>query len=198
MKIYNQLVSIFGMSFVAAGLLFGGCNDDDKLEGVDLRYEDVGKLTMKDQYTITADGKNTVDFRVKSDHPWKVYGTQDWYTISPAEGPANEVAIVKITCKANTELDDRSDIINIQSDYWVGKSFTLFQKGIAYLRADDVSESGLYHAKEEGTATFVVSANQKWTAEVVEGANWLKIVENGKYEGTDKVDNETTVKLKYV
>lgn len=197
MKIYNQLVSIFGMSFVAAGLLFGGCNDDDKLEGVDLRYEDVGKLTMKDQYTITADGKNTVDFRVKSDHPWKVYGTQDWYTISPAEGPANEVAIVKITCKANTELDDRSDIINIQSDYWVGKSFTLFQKGIAYLRADDVSESGLYHAKEEGTATFVVSANQKWTAEVVEGANWLKIVENGKYEGTDKVDNETTVKLSF-
>ena len=64
MKIYNQLVSIFGMSFVAAGLLFGGCNDDDKLEGVDLRYEDVGELTMKDQYTITADGKNTVDFRV--------------------------------------------------------------------------------------------------------------------------------------
>ncbi len=194
MKKYTKLMSL-GISLVFAGLFFGACSDDDNLEGVDLRYEDVGKKTMQDLYTIGANDQTPIEFRVKSDHSWKVYGSQDWYSISPNEGVADEVATVKIVCKENTELDDRRDEIKIQSDYWIGKTFTLLQKGIAYLRAD-VSESGLQKEKESGTATFVVAANQPWTAEVTEGANWLQITENAS-GGANKVDAETTVKLSF-
>lgn len=194
MKKYIKLMS-WGISLLLAGSFFGACSDDDKLEGVDLRYEDVGEKTMQDLYTRGANDQTPIEFRVKSDHAWKVYGSQDWYSISPNEGVAGEVATVKIVCKENTELDDRKDEIKIQSDYWIGKTFTLLQKGIAYLRAD-VSGSGIKKEKESGTATFVVAANQPWTAEVTEGANWLLIAENAS-GGIDKVDAETTVKLSF-
>lgn len=195
MKKYNQLISLLGISLVFASSFLTACSDSDTLEGVDLRYEDVGKLTMQDLYTVGANDETPIEFRVKSDHPWRVYGSQDWFSITPSEGVANEVATVKIVCKENTELDDRKDEINIQSDYWIGKTFTLIQKGIAYLRAD-VSESGLSKDKELGTVTFKVAANQPWTAEVTEGSDWMEIVENPS-GGANKVDAETPVKLSF-
>lgn len=194
-KKYNKLMSLFGISLVFAGAFWGACSDNDNLEGVDLRYEDLGKQTMQDLYTVGPNDQTPIEFRVKSDHPWKVYGSQDWYTITPSEGVANEISTVKIVCKENTELDDRKDEIKIQSDYWIGKTFILFQKGIAYLRAG-VSEAGVQKDKELGTATFTVAANQSWTAEVAEGKEWLKIVENPS-GGADKVDTESIVKLSF-
>lgn len=195
MKKYNQLISLIGISLVFAGSFLTACSDSDHLEGVDLRFEDVGKLTMKDLYTVGPNEQTPIEFRVKSDHPWKVYGSQNWFSITPSEGEAKEVSTVRIVCKENTELDDRKDEIKIQSDYWIGKTFILLQKGIAYLRSD-VPESGLLKDKESGTATFKVAANQSWTAEVTTGADWMEIVENPS-GGTNKVDAETTVKLSF-
>lgn len=195
-KKYTQLKSLLGILLAFAGLFIGACSDNDKLEGVDLRYEELGKLTMQDLYIVDAIGQPSIQFRVKSDHPWKVYGSQNWYTITPNEGAANEVSTVQIVCKENTELDDRQDVINIQSDYWIGKTFTLFQKGIAFLNTD-VPEYGILKDKEEGTATFKIFANQSWKAEVAEGADWMRIVGETS-GGTEKVNTETPLTLSFV
>lgn len=190
----KKIIYITGLlSLIFIGLALNSCDSNDKLYGVDLRYEESGKKIVKDLYIVDAKGSSTLEFRVKSDHPWRIYGSQDWYTITPAEGVADEVATVSIVCKENTELDDRIDTIRIQSDYWVGKKFTLLQEGIAYLNTD-VGAAGLLQDKEEGTASFTVLANQPWSIEVTEGSNWLSIVENSS-GGEEKVDSETEVKL---
>ncbi len=41
---------------------------------------------------------------------------------------------VTIKCEENTSLDDRTEVINIKSDYWTGKKFTLTQKRYCLLR----------------------------------------------------------------
>ena len=191
----NNKWTYLGLSLVFSATLLGACSDNDTLEGVDLRYEDVGKLTMQDQYTIQPDGQPALEFRVKSDHPWMVYGTEDWHTITPSTGEANKVATVKLTCAANTELDDRQDTIKIQSDYWVGHTFVVLQKGIAQLTTD-VAETGIQKDKEEGTASFNVIANQTWTVEVTEGSEWVSIAENPS-GGKPKVNSTTPVKLSF-
>lgn len=194
----NRLYIIGLLCFLSVGLswMITSCSSDDKLlEGVDLRYEELGKNTMADFYQVDAQGTVKVEFRVKSDHPWKVKGNADWYTITPSEGIANEVSTVTVECKANTELDDRLDTIKIQSDYWVGKTFAVKQKGIAYLTAD-AAGTGLLKSKEQGTASFVVKANQSWSVEVTEGNNWLS-VEGNASGGEAKKDTETEVKLRF-
>ena len=189
----NRLHIVGLLSLLCLTWVLNSCESNEKLHGVDLRYEESGKKIVEDLYVVDAKGVTTMEFRVKSDHPWKIYGSQDWYTISPSEGAANEVATVTITCKENSELDDRIDTIKIQSDYWVGKEFTLLQEGIAYL-STNVEGNTLYKDKEEGTASFNVIANQPWTVEVTEGGNWLSVAENSS-GGEAKMDTETEVKL---
>jgi len=194
----NRLYTIGLLSLLMVGLswMITSCDSDDELlEGVDLRYEELGKNTVDDYYLVDAQGTVTVQLRVKSDHAWKIHGTADWYTISPSEGPADSVTTVTIECAPNTELDDRLDSIKIQSDYWVGKTFALEQKGIAYLTAE-AAETGVLKSKELGTASFVVKANQPWSIEVTEGSNWLSIEENAS-GGEAKKDTETEVRLSF-
>ena len=117
--------SIFFVAFVTTPLLHS-CKDDEAQKWVDLRYR-----VEQDAYTIDAKGTQTITFQVKSTDPWEVFGENhyDWYTISPSTGDDPEKTYdVTITCKENTDLDDRTDIINIKSDYWTGKQFTLTQK----------------------------------------------------------------------
>jgi hypothetical protein len=92
-------------------------------------------------------------------------------------------------------LDDRLDSIKIQSDYWIGKTFALEQKGIAYLNAG-AGDSGVLKSKEPGTASFMIQANQPWSVEVTEGSGWLSVEENAS-GGEAKKDTETEVRLRF-
>lgn len=172
----------FSLSALLALLpLIQGCGNDNEesVTPVDLRYR-----VDQDAYTVDKDGMEKVSFLVKSSTTWEVFGESkaDWYTISPATGEAGETYTVTISCKANTELDDRMETINIKSDYWTGKRFTITQKGTAYLNVENVEM-----IDQEGTAsTFNVKSNQKWTAEVTDGDVWLSIKSgtSGEADGT--------------
>jgi hypothetical protein len=74
----------------------------------------------------------------------------------------------------NAQLDDRVDTLEIKSDYWVGKLITVYQKGNAYLDVKD-REQSLEISEEGGALEFAVSANQDWSAVVIEGTDWLTI-----------------------
>ena len=152
------------------------CDDtDSSMKWVDLRYR------VEDSYLVDAENPEPITFQVKSTDPWEVFGDSDWYTISPSSGEAGETYTVTITCNENTALDDRTDTINIKSDYWTGKQFVLTQNGTAYLDVDwneMINQGG-------DPATINVNSNQDWSAEVTEGDIWLSILEgtSGQQDG---------------
>lgn len=153
------------------------CSEDDPAKWVDLRYK------TDDTYTVPASGKESVTIQVKSTDPWTVFGHETWTTISPDHGDAGTTYDVTITCKENTALDDRTDTITVKSDYWVGKRFTITQKGIAFL---NVENADIAFSKAGNEAAFNVVSNQKWSAEVTEGDKWITIVSGatGQQNGT--------------
>ena len=120
---------------LASILALFSCSDEkEQMKWVDLRYR------VEDSYLLEASNPETISFLVKSTDPWMVYGTADWYTITPpsGEGDMENTTTVTIVCEENTDLDDRTDTVKIQTDYWIGKEFTITQKGIAYLEYEPV------------------------------------------------------------
>ena len=164
---------------LASILALFSCSDEkEQMKWVDLRYR------VEDSYLLEASNPETISFLVKSTDPWMVYGTADWYTITPpsGEGDMENTTTVTIVCEENTDLDDRTDTVKIQSDYWIGKEFTITQKGIAYLE----HEPALNIPQEGGTTEITVSANQDWSAKVTSGGEWLSVVsgETGRLDGS--------------
>lgn len=172
--IHKAIRTLVLLTLPAAGFLLQGCEEEKTEKWVDLRYK------VEDSYIVQASNPEPFSFEVKSTDPWEVFGKYDWYTISPSTGEAGKTYTVTISCKENTNLDDRVDTIHIKSDYWTGKRFVLTQKGTAYLNVE-----GVEMINQEGDAmTFSVFSNQNWSAEVTEGDIWLSVHgENGKVAG---------------
>lgn len=171
-------------------LLMASCDDEQDMKSVDLRYNPESK------YVFSAKGTETYQFQVKSTDLWKVYGKSDWCMISPEEGAPGEIFDVTLSCKENESLDDRTDTLTVQSDYWVGTQFVVLQKGTAYLMltpetGGDVEEDEegqyVYFNKDEAqTAVMKVAANQKWSVSIPEDAEWLEVAGNtsGENDGS--------------
>lgn len=179
-SILNKSLWVAAVALWAGSGLLQSCgSEEETLKPVDLRYR------VEDSYERPAVNPEPIVFQVKSTDSWEVFGeaqSEGWYTISPARGEAGQTYDVTITISENTFLDDREDLISIKSDYWTGKQFTIKQIGTAYLSADDVlvPSSG-------GTASIAVSTNQKWSAAVTEGADWLKITSGASGERDGKI-----------
>lgn len=169
-------------TLLSASFSLQSCGDDDGTKWVDLRYR------VEDAYLVEAANPEPFSFLVKSTDPWEVFGKYDWYTTSPNKGEAGETYTVTITCKENTNLDDRIDTINIKSDYWTGKKFVLTQKGTAYLTVDGVDMIN----QEGDSETFDVLSNQKWAAKVTEGDIWLSIKSGASGELNGQITIEAT------
>lgn len=183
MKPFNRIFCIVALGGTA--LLSAGCGDDtDKDPVVDLRYD------AQDEYSLPSANAGTISFRVRSLYtPWEVTGGENssWYTITPSSGAAGETSTVTVTVSDNTGLDDREDIVSIKSDYWTGKQFRIFQKGTAYLTAEDVV------LEQEGSKYSIpVSSNQKWSAQVTEGESWLSITAGATGEKDGRIEISTT------
>ena len=181
----NWIDKIFCIAALGGtALLSVGCTEKDQDPVVDLRYD------VQDEYSLPAGNPETITFRVRSLYtPWEVTGGESvsWYTVSPSKGAAGETATVTVTVSENTGLDDREDVISIKSDYWTGKQFRLFQKGTAYLTAEDVV------LEQEGAKYAIpVSSNQKWSAAVTEGGSWLSITAGATGEKDGKIEISTT------
>ena len=151
--------------------------EEGPLKWVDLRFR------VEDRYELPALAPEAFSFLVKSTDAWTVTSyNPEWCIITPDTGEGNPVIneavvdTVVVQYSENNELDDRIDTLEIKSDYWVGKLVTVYQKGIAYLSVKD-EEQNLEVAKTGGTLTFTVDSNQDWSTVVIEGAEWLSIVE---------------------
>lgn len=181
--VYRNIGYFISAIFLLAGSLsLHSCSDDNApMKWVDLRYK------VESSYLLEASNPETIEFLVKSTDPWSVYGKADWYSISPDHGEAGETFTISIKCKENTALDDRMDTVTIKSDYWVGKEFTITQKGIAYLSLEGDKDFQLGKGEEQGT--FSVLSNQNWSAEVTEGKEWLSITKGS----TGAMDGEITL-----
>jgi hypothetical protein len=173
---------LFTVMALAALVLPVACADEDEPHTiVDLRYE------VDDNYVMDWTNPAPVTFLVKSNHPWEVSGTQDWYTLMPASGGADEICTVTIACRSdNAQLDDRSDTATIRSDYWVGKRFVVTQKGNAYLKLDKLDDAPLTQYAG-ATKTFDVLANQQWTVAVTGGGDWLSVSAGAQGSGDGSV-----------
>ncbi|MGL5261552.1 MAG: BACON domain-containing protein, partial [Bacteroides sp.] len=178
MKLNKTL--LIGLVFSASLLagIYGCSSNDSEMKSVDLRYK------VDDSYLVEASEPELITFTVKSSDPWSVFGTdEEWYEISPNEGQADSIYTVKLQCKENTDLDDRSDTITIKSDYWVGKQFQVTQKGTAFI---SIGGSNFELPQETSEDTFTIHSNQKWSAKVTAGEDWLTITsaDNGEKDGT--------------
>ncbi|MFV0325674.1 MAG: BACON domain-containing protein [Bacteroides xylanisolvens] len=156
---------------IGTSFLMNSCSNDEVTQIVDLRYR------ANDNYTLSASNPEEIKIQVKSSETWMVFSDHpDWCTISPEQGEAETTFDVIIQYKVNTELDDRTDTITVQSDYWIGKWITVLQKGTAYLNTENAENILL--SKEEGPtaeASFNVLANQKWVARITKGEEWLSM-----------------------
>lgn len=163
----------------AAAVVLQSCEEDKAEKWVDLRYR------VQDAYTVAADGSEEVTFKVKSTDPWEVFGENkyEWYSISPSAGEAGDTYDVTIKCKPNPDLDDRTDIITIKSDYWVGKKVTFTQKGIAFLNYENLDLID----KEGNPETFDILSNQNWTASITSETSWLTISSGASGTGNGQI-----------
>lgn len=188
MRFNINKITLLGLSCLmlfSASSLLQSCKDDDEAKKwVDLRYR------VEESYLVEAKNPEPVSFQVKSTDPWEVFGKYDWYTISPDKGEAGETHTVTITCKENTSLDDRIDTLNIKSDYWTGKRFILTQRGIAFLNVEGID---FLLSKDNDQKTFKVLSNQKWTAKVTDGSDWLSISSGESGENNGDITIHSTV-----
>lgn len=169
----NKLLNskcIFGILLFGVCLFSVSCDDKDTVEGVDLRYR------VEDEYHLPASGAEPIVFQVKSTDKWMVYslhGEEQWCTITPSKGEGGETADVEVKYADNIELDDRVDTLVIQSDYWIGKWVTIYQKGTAFLTS--IGEDEEWIDKAGASKTFCVESNQNWSVEISEGKDWLTL-----------------------
>lgn len=172
-KILNsKMFLLFGMFISGFIVCISSCkNDDTTLPYVDLRYN------PEDTYTVTASSPQTIEFEVSSTFPWEILSKGDWHTITPANGDADSIYKVKITCQENTVLDDRIDTLIIKSDHWIGKKVILTQKGTAWLTP---SYDTLTVESTAGQSMFSITSNQDWSCEVTQGNDWLSIIDGDK------------------
>jgi len=133
---------------------------------------------------------------VASTDPWTVTSEHpDWCIISEEEGEASDPELVhtgkaapttiRVQYYDNTFLDDRTDKITIQSDYWVGKVITVNQKGIAFLTIPE-SDLDLSVEKAGGNYYIHINSNQPWSARVTDG-DWISITDGASGEGVGTV-----------
>lgn len=186
----------FGYFCASALVLSALCGCGQKAETpqkwVDLRYR------VNDSYELPARGAQPFTMVISSTDPWTVTSAHpDWCIIDNEEGEASaaddillgkgEKTTVRVKYYDNTELDDRIDKIMIRSDYWLGKTVTVYQKGIAYLSIPD-EEQEITVSKFGGEYSFRIQSNQDWSAKVTEG-DWISITEGatGSLDGVVKV-----------
>lgn len=169
----------------AAALLPGlwSCSDkDDKeeIKTVELRYR------VDDSYTLDAVSAKAFSIVVTSTDPWTITSAHpDWCIITQEDGAGSDPdkvrygqgdkTTVRVQYYDNTELDDRTDYIEIRSDFWFGKKVTVTQKGIAYLEVPE-EDLDLDVVKDGGELTVHVNSNQNWSAAVISG-DWLSITD---------------------
>ena len=194
--------------FCAAAVLLGtlqGCQKkaEEAVKTVDLRYR------ANDSYDLPATGAQSFTILVASTDPWTVTSEHpDWCIISEEEGEASNPELVhtgkatpttiRVQYYDNTFLDDRTDKITIQSDYWVGKVITVNQKGIAFLTIPE-ADLDLSVEKAGGDYYIHIDSNQDWSSKVTAG-EWISITEGatGHGVGTVTVAAETNAKeLRY-
>ena len=182
----------------AAALFLGlaGCvqKPDEPMDSVDLRYR------VADSYNLDAIDPQSFTIVVKSTKPWTVKSLHpDWCIIENEEGEPQPDSLVhvgrgentslKVQYYNNDQLDDRTAQIEIASNGWVGKTVTVYQKGIAYLRVPEAEiEDGLMLEKAGGALEINVLSNQDWSAKVIEG-NWISIASGatGTLDGVVKL-----------
>ncbi len=173
-RILNNKNRIFLFVVFLSAIAFGvqSCDDDDQeVRFVDLRYN------PEDAYTVMATSPEAVVFEVKSNYPWEILSKGDWHTITPSTGGADSIYKITVTCLENTSLDDRVDTLVIKSDYWIGKTVVLLQKGTAWLEANvDTLPIG----SDADNHVFSIASNQNWSCEVTHGNDWLAIVEGSE------------------
>ncbi|MFI3286722.1 MAG: BACON domain-containing protein [Rikenellaceae bacterium] len=177
---------------LSALLGFVACNSDDTQsdkEWVDPRYRN-----LEDSYTLAADGSCEIKFEIKSNMPWQVYNDNaEWCSITPESGDDAETTYeVVVKYEPNEELDDRVDVIYLKSDYWVFKSTTVTQTGIAKLILDHASLDQVHEDGTQEDLTFTFVANQDWS--VAPAVSWIKITsaESGTISGKQDAQVEVS------
>ena len=194
--------------FCAAAVLLSGlcgCGKSEKedIKTVDLRYR------VADSYDLPASGAQSFTIMVTSTEPWVIKSAHpDWCIIDIEEGEASDPEAVRtgkatpVTARVqyydNTGLDDRDDTIEISSDYWVGKTVKVHQKGIAFLTVpeEDLEQDVV---KAGGDYVIHVESNQDWSVKVTSG-DWISVKEGaaGHGIGTATVTAvENTSELRY-
>ena len=185
---------IFILFCCAAALVTGltGCQqkEEEPVKIVDLRYR------AQDNYDLPASGAKPFTILVASTEPWTVTSEHpDWCIISEEEGDASdpdlvhvgkaEATTIRVQYYDNTFLDDREDKIIIKSDYLVGKTITVHQKGSAFLVIDEADlEQDV--VKAGGDHFIHISSNQDWSVKVTDG-DWVSITEGANGNGTGVV-----------
>ena len=167
---------------------------------VDLRYR------VDDSYELEAISPRGITITIASTDPWTVTTQHpEWCMIDIEEGEGSDPdavhtgqapkTIVHVQYYDNENLDDRDDVIEIRSDYWLGKKVKVHQKGTAFLTVDKTAQ-----APTKATADYIVNvqSNQKWTAKFIDNTDsvtlkngervcWIAIKEGASGEGDGTV-----------
>ena len=149
---------------------------------VDLRYR------VDDSYELDAISPQSISIIISSTDPWTVTTAHpEWCTIDIEEGAGSNPdsvhvglgtkTTVHVQYYDNNNLDDRDDIIEIRSDYWLGKKVKVHQKGTAFLAVDKTAQAP---TKAAANYTVNVLSNQKWSAKFVENTDTVTLKNKNK------------------
>lgn len=196
---------VFNIISVLAVLIPGlwGCQPDKPetpQKIVDLRYR------VDDSYELDAISPRGITITITSTDPWTVTTQHpEWCMIDIEEGEGEDPdlvhtgqapkTIVHVQYYDNDQLDDRDDVIEIRSDYWLGKKVKVHQKGTAFLKVDKTAQAP---TKASNNYIVKVESNQKWSARFIDGTDsvtlkkgdkvrWISIANGATGEGDGNI-----------
>lgn len=187
----KRIINIFCVAAaLTAGLWSCQQKEEGPLETVDLRYR------CESSYELDAIGAKSFSILVASSKDWTVTSAHpDWCIITQEEGVASdpdllrvgqaEATLIRVQYYDNIYLDDRDDIITIESAGIMAKKVSVHQKGIAFLTIpeEDLDQEV---AKAGGEHVVHILSNQKWSVKVTDG-DWISISEGATGEGEGSV-----------
>ena len=172
MKIRKFKQSFRLMTFIAAAAGFVACQENT----VDTQGEILPKLATDAQNTYVADpiAAENIVFNISANTPWKIavdcgeaFADQPWCTVSPALSAVSSlVEEVTIRVKDNPSDKERTATVTIVAEGVDEQQvITIRQVGRGNLTLSELTPSGEI-SNQGGSATFTVSSNRKWEAEV--------------------------------
>ncbi|MDE6023307.1 MAG: family 16 glycosylhydrolase [Muribaculaceae bacterium] len=154
--------------FVISFPLMASCGGDSNDEPAPVVTSVTVNVTPE-KLTATPEAA-VLELMVKANADWAIRSDADWITIRPSGGVKDTDVKVQVSVTANSDMDERSTVLNIVSGGKTVKTISLVQ---GFVTKATPSVKTLTMGGQESSSSFTVTANAQWT--LTSDSQWLSV-----------------------